>query len=147
MAELWVMQRYLHPDLLASVDLGAFDAWAANFGRTHTALELAPDGASYRMQTRFARFQNVPELLTLYREVADVRTNDDLDLPVPTLAEGQAETIVVEPSHALLDYVADLAARAEAIRNRAVDPASTPPPTAPSEPNSAPPTSKPSSAK
>jgi N12 class adenine-specific DNA methylase len=67
MAELWVMQSYLHPDLLASVDLRAFDAWAANFGRTHTALELAPDGASYRRQTRFARFQNVPELLTLYR--------------------------------------------------------------------------------
>lgn len=83
MAELWVMQSYLHPDLLASVDLGAFDAWAANFGRTHTALELAPDGSSYRMQTRFARFQNVPELLTLYRQVADVRTTDDLDVPVP----------------------------------------------------------------
>ena len=121
MAELWVMQSYLHPDLLASVDMRAFDAWAANFGRTHTALELAPDGASYRMQTRFARFQNVPELLTLYRQVADVRTNDDLNLPVPALAGGQAETIVVEPSKALLDYVADLASRAEAIRNRAVD--------------------------
>jgi hypothetical protein len=121
MAELWVMQSYLHPDLLASVDLRAFDAWAANFGRTHTALELAPDGASYRMQTRFARFQNVPELLTLYRQVADVRTNDDLDLPVPALAGGQAETVVVEPSNALVDYVADLASRAEAIRNRAVD--------------------------
>lgn len=122
MAELWVMQSYLHPDLLASVDLRAFDAWAANFGRTHTALELAPDGASYRMQTRFARFQNVPELLTLYRQVADVRTNDDLDLPVPALAGGQAETIVVQPDDALVDYVADLASRAKAIRNRAVDP-------------------------
>ena len=122
MAELWVMQSYLHPDLLASVDLRAFDAWAANFGRTHTALELAPDGASYRMQTRFARFQNVPELLTLYRQVADVRTNEDLDLPVPSLAGGQAETVVVEPSDVLVDYVADLASRAERIRNRAVDP-------------------------
>jgi len=122
MAELWVMQSYLHPDLLASVHLRAFDAWAANFGRTHTALELAPDGASYRMQTRFARFQNVPELLTLYRQVADVRTNDDLDLPVPALAGGQAETVVVEPDAALVDYVANLAARAERIRNRSVDP-------------------------
>lgn len=122
MAELWVMQSYLHPDLLASVDLRAFDAWAATFGRTHTALELAPDGASYRMQTRFARFQNVPELLTLYRQVADVRTNDDLDLPVPALVGGQAETIVVEPADALVDYVGDLASRAEAIRNRVVDP-------------------------
>lgn len=122
MAELWVMQSYLHPDLLDDVDLRAFDAWAANFGRTHTALELAPDGASYRMQTRFARFQNVPELLTLYRQVADVRTNDDLDLPVPALAGGQAETIVVPPSETLTNYVADLASRAEAVRNRAVDP-------------------------
>lgn len=122
MAELWVMQSYLHPDLLVSVDLRAFDAWAANFGRTHTALELAPDGASYRMQTRFARFQNVPELLTLYRQVADVRTNDDLDLPVPALVGGQAETVVVEPNDALVKYVADLASRAEDIRNRAVDP-------------------------
>jgi N12 class adenine-specific DNA methylase len=122
MAELWVMQSYLHPDLLASVDLRAFDAWAATFGRTHTALELAPDGASYRMQTRFARFQNVPELLTLYRQVADVRTNDDLDLPGPALAGGQAETVVVEPSDGLVEYVADLASRAEAVRNRTVDP-------------------------
>jgi len=123
MAELWVMQSYLHPDLLADVDLRTFDSWAANFGRTHTALELAPDGSSYRMQTRFARFQNVPELLTLYRQVADVRTSDDLDLPTPALAGGKAETVVVEPSEALTDYVADLAARAERIRNRAVDPA------------------------
>ena len=122
MAELWVMQAYLHPDLLDAVGLRAFDAWAANFGRTHTALELAPDGASYRMQTRFARFQNVPELLTLYRQVADVRTNDDLDLPVPALVGGQAETVVVEPDAALVDFVADLAARAERIRNRSVDP-------------------------
>ncbi|MEI2638996.1 MAG: hypothetical protein V9F03_08400 [Microthrixaceae bacterium] len=122
MSELWVMQSYLHLDLLASVDLRAFDAWAANFGRTHTALELAPDGASYRMQTRFARFQNVPELLTLYRQVADVRTNDDLDLPIPALVGGQAETVVVEPDEVLLDYVTELASRAELIRNRAVDP-------------------------
>ena len=122
MAELWVMQSYLHPDLLRDLDLRAFDAWAANFGRTHTALELAPDGASYRMQTRFARFQNVPELLTLYRQVADVRTNEDLALPVPRLAGGQAETVVVEPSDDLVDYVAELASRAERIRSRAVDP-------------------------
>jgi hypothetical protein len=122
MAELWVMQSYLHPDLLESVGLRPFDAWAATFGRTHTALELAPDGASYRMQTRFARFQNVPELLTLYRQVADVRTSEDLDLPVPSIAGGHAETVVVDPSDQLVAYVTDLAERAEAIRNRAVDP-------------------------
>ncbi len=108
MAELWVMQTYLHPDLLTQVDLRAFDAWAAAFGRTHTALELAPDGGSYRMQTRFARFQNIPELLGLYRQVADVRTTDDLRLPTPTLVGGGAETVVVAPSDTLAGYVADL---------------------------------------
>lgn len=123
MAELWVMQTYLQPDQLEAVGLRPFDAWAATFGRTHTALELAPDGSSYRMQTRFARFQNVPELLTLYRQVADVRTLEDLDLPTPAIAGGQAETVVVDPSDTLVDYVLDLAARAERIRNRAVDPA------------------------
>jgi hypothetical protein len=123
MAELWVMQTYLQPDHLEAVGLKPFDAWAATFGRTHTALELAPDGASYRMQTRFARFQNVPELLTLYRQVADVRTLDDLDLPTPSVNGGGPETVVVEPSDQLVDYVADLASRAELIRNRSVDPA------------------------
>jgi N12 class adenine-specific DNA methylase len=122
MAELWVMQSYLHPDLLGEVDLRVFDAWAATFGRTHTALELAPDGSSYRMQTRFARFQNVPELLLLYRQVADVRTSDDLKLPTPEIIGGKARTVVVEPTDELVDYVALLAERAEKVRNRAVLP-------------------------
>jgi len=122
MSELWVMQSYLQPDLLNEVEMGVFDGWAATFGRTHTMLELAPDGASYRMQTRFSRFQNVPELLTLYRQVADVRTAADLDLPVPNLTGGKAETVVVAPSPTLVDYVADLAQRAEQVRSRAVNP-------------------------
>jgi N12 class adenine-specific DNA methylase/CheY-like chemotaxis protein len=122
MAELWVMQSYLQPDLLEHVEMGVFDGWAATFGRTHTMLELAPDGVSYRMQTRFSRFQNVPELLTLYRQVADVRTAADLDLPVPNLIGGKAETVVVPPSNALVHYVADLAERAEQVRSRAVNP-------------------------
>lgn len=121
-AELWTMQSYLQPDTLADVQLKPFDSWAATFGRTITALELSPDGASYRMQTRFARFQNVPELLTLYRQVADVRTSDDLSLPVPQLAGGAAETVVIPGSEELRDYVADLAARAERVRSRAVNP-------------------------
>jgi N12 class adenine-specific DNA methylase len=123
MIELWVMETYLHPDALDATGLATCDGWAATFGRTHTALELAPDGASYRMQTRFARFQNVPELLGLYRQVADVRTAADLDLPTPALAGGKAETIVVPPSDTLKGYIADLAARAERIRSRSVDPA------------------------
>ncbi|MDP9420723.1 MAG: methyltransferase domain-containing protein, partial [Actinomycetota bacterium] len=122
MAELWVMQRYLQPDVLAAADLDAFDAWAATFGRTVSALELAPDGASYRMHTRFARFQNVPELITMYRQVADVRTAEDLDLPVPALAGGKPETVVVPAVDRLRRYVEELAERAERVRNRAVEP-------------------------
>lgn len=121
-AEMWVMQSYLQPDVLDALDLAPFDAWAANFGRTVDAVELAPDGASYRLQTRFARFQNVPELLTMYRQVADVRTAEDLGLPVPVLAGGKPEVVVVPRSDALGDYVAGLAERAERIRNRVVDP-------------------------
>ncbi len=121
-AELWTMQSYLQPDVLAAADLEPFDSWAATFGRTVTALELAPDGASYRMKTRFARFQNIPELLTLYRQVADVRTAEDLQLPVPSLAGGGPETVVVPASETLRDYVADLASRAERVRSRAVMP-------------------------
>ncbi|MGI8807944.1 MAG: helicase-related protein [Acidimicrobiales bacterium] len=121
-AELWTMQSYLQPDVLEAADLSAFDSWAATFARTVTALELAPDGGSYRMKTRFARFQNVPELIDLYRQVADVRTAEDLALPVPALAGGKPETVVVPPSPALRAYVADLASRAEQVRSRAVTP-------------------------
>lgn len=122
MAEMWVMQSYLQPDVLEAAGIRAFDAWAANFGRTHTALELAPDGASYRMKTRFARFQNVPELLGLYHQVADVRTADDLALPTPDLTGGKAEAVAVDGSDTLRSYVLQLAARAEAIRSGTVKP-------------------------
>src|SRR5690606_33720650 len=81
-AEMWVMQNYLQPRLLKTLGMDMFDAWAANFGEPVTALELAPDGSSYRMHTRFARFVNVPELMTLFREVADIQTAEMLDLPV-----------------------------------------------------------------
>ncbi|MGI8808932.1 MAG: DEAD/DEAH box helicase family protein, partial [Acidimicrobiales bacterium] len=121
-AELWTMQSYLQPDVLAEVDLAPFDSWAATFGRTVTALELAPDGGSYRMKTRFARFQNIPELLTLYRQVADVRTAEDLNLPVPVLSGGGPETVIVPASPTLREYVSELAARAERVRSRSVAP-------------------------
>jgi N12 class adenine-specific DNA methylase len=121
-SEMYTMQHYLQPDALAAAGIASFDAWAANFGRTVTALELAPDGSSYRMHTRFARFANVPELLTMFRAVADVRTAEQLDLGVPTIRGNKPETVVVPPSDELRAYVAELAERAQQIRNRAVRP-------------------------
>jgi hypothetical protein len=110
MAELWVMQTYLHPDQLASVDLRRLRRLGRELRSHPHRLELAPDGASYRMQTRFARFQNVPELLTLYRQVADVRTLDDLDLPVPCRSPAaRPRRSSSNPATSLVDYVADLA--------------------------------------
>jgi N12 class adenine-specific DNA methylase len=122
MAELWVMQSYLQPDVLKHAGVRVFDSWAANFGRTHTALELAPDGGSYRMKTRFARFQNIPELLSLFHQVADVRSSEDLQLPTPSVEGGQPATVVVPPSPGLREFVTELAARATAIQSRGVRP-------------------------
>lgn len=121
-AEMYVMLRYLAPDALARAGVEHFDAWAAAFGRTITALELAPDGGSYRMHTRFARFANVPELLAMFGTVADVRTPDELGLVIPSLVGGRPEVVVVRSSDTLRDYVESLVARAEAIRNRLVTP-------------------------
>ncbi len=121
-SEMYVMQAYLQPDTLGRAGVERFDAWAANFGSTVTALELAPDGASYRMSTRFARFRNVPDLLKMFTHVADVRTAADLKLPTPSLAGGRPETIVVPASDALKTYVDGLAERAEKVRNRTVRP-------------------------
>jgi len=112
-AELYVMQRYLQPERLAATGLASFDAWAATFGRSVTALELAPEGGSYRMKARFARFVNVPELLTMFGAVADVRTAEELALPRPALVGGGPETVVVERTEALAGYMATLAERAE----------------------------------
>ena len=118
MAELWVMQSYLQPDVLAEVGLGPFDAWAANFGRTVTALELAPDGASWRMSTRFARFCNVPELMGMWRQTADVRTAAELALAIPALVGGRSETVVVPGS----DELADLCRRPRRTRRTGPQP-------------------------
>ena len=122
-AEMWVMQSYLQPDRLAAAGVAAFDAWAASFGRTVTGLELSPDGGSYRINTRFARFANVPELLTMFRAVADVRSAAQLALPgVPALEGGAAKTVVVPPSPELQEFVAELVERAEDVRQRRVSP-------------------------
>ena len=112
LSEMWVMQSYLQPERLAAAGVATFDAWAATFGRTVTALELSPDGGSYRINTRFARFANVPELLTMFRATADVRGAAQLALDVPALEGGAPKTVVVPASTELQAYVAELVERA-----------------------------------
>lgn len=123
MGEMFTMQRYLQPNTLRKHLVENFDAWAASFGETVTALEVSPDGGGYRMNSRFARFVNLPELLALFFEVADVRTKEMLQLPVPAIAGGKPQTISVEASHELKQYVQGLVKRAEDIRNGIVKPA------------------------
>jgi N12 class adenine-specific DNA methylase/predicted RNA methylase len=126
--EAYVMQRYLRPDLLEAAGIEVFDTWAATFGQVVSQIELAPEGgSSFRMKSRFARFANVPEMLKMFHVAADVKTADDLNLPIPTLArrdDGQQipETVTVEPSEELLDYVRELGERAGDVRNRLVGP-------------------------
>ena len=122
MAEIHTMQRYLQPRRLEELGLQQFDAWAATFGESVTALEIAPDGSGYRMHTRFARFINVPELMAVFGEVADIRTAEMLDLPVPKLRGGKPRTVACPACPALKAYVQTLVQRAEAIRNGQVEP-------------------------
>lgn len=119
MAEMWVMQRYLQPRTLEAYQVEMFDAWAANFGESVTALELSPDGSGYRMQTRFARFVNLPELMSVFREVADIRTAEMIKLPVPRAIK---ETVTAKPTEDLKAFVQTLVGRAEKIRNGEVLP-------------------------
>ncbi|MEQ7989529.1 DEAD/DEAH box helicase family protein [Xanthomonas hortorum] len=122
MAEIHTMMRYLQPNRLRELGLEQFDAWAATFGESVTALEIAPDGSGYRMHTRFARFINVPELMSIFGEVADIRTAEMLDLPVPKLRGGKARILACPPSAALKAFVRTLVERAEAVRNGRVTP-------------------------
>jgi N12 class adenine-specific DNA methylase len=121
-AELYVMQTYLQPDTLAAVGVDDFDLWAAQFGEIVTRPELDPSGAGWRLKSRFARYRNVPELMRLFGQVADIRLAADLDLPTPTVTGGQPEVVVVPATAQLDDYVADLVARADKVRSRAVTP-------------------------
>ena len=126
--EAHVMSRYLRPDLLARAGVEDFDSWAATFGQTVTEIEIAPTGGGdYRLHTRFARFQNVPEMLRLWHVFADVKTAEDLGLPVPELAQrpdGQRAPIaqLIAASPELTGYVQQLSERAEKVRGRTVDP-------------------------
>ena len=119
MTELYTNMRYLQYNTLQRLGLGHFDSWAASFGETQTAIELAPEGTGYRAKTRFAKFFNLPELIALFKESADIQTPDMLKLPVP---EADYENIVLKPSEYQKDMVQSLADRAEAVRDRKVQP-------------------------
>ena len=119
MTELYTNMRYLQYNTLQRLGLGHFDSWAASFGETQTAIELAPEGTGYRAKTRFAKFFNLPELIALFKESADIQTPDMLKLPVP---EADYENIVLKPSEYQQDMVHSLADRAEAVRDRKVPP-------------------------
>lgn len=118
MVELYTIQRYLQYDTLAKNELQHFDAWASTFGETVTAIELTPEGTGYRAKTRFAKFFNLPELMSMFKEVADIRTADMLELPVP---KANFHNIAVKPSEIQKEMVAQLAERAENVRKGNVD--------------------------
>ena len=119
MAEMYTMQRYLQYDTLERLELTHFDSWAAQFGETITSMELKPEGKGFQQKTRFANFYNLPELMAIFKEVADIQTADMLGLPVP---KANYETVVCKPSEMQKEMVSSLAERADAVRNGAVDP-------------------------
>ena len=119
MVELYTIQRYLQYSTLQEMSLIHFDDWASNFGETVTAIELSPEGSGYRAKTRFAKFNNLPELMAMFKQVADIKTADMLNLPVP---EVEYHNIAVKPSQVQKEMVASLSERAEMVRNGAVDP-------------------------
>lgn len=118
MTELYTVQRYLQYDTLCRYDLQHFDAWASTFGETVTAVELAPEGTGYRTKTRFSRFYNLPELMNMFKEVADIKTSDMLNLPVP---QAHYHNVSVKPSEFQKEIVEDLSLRADRVRNGMVD--------------------------
>ena len=122
MAEMFTMQRYLHGAELEKQGLQHFDSWAATYGEPVTAMELSPDGAGYRLNTRFARFVNVPELMQQFRQMADIQTGEMLQLPIPKLFQGKAMIVSAPATPALKAFVASLAKRAERLKSGGVDP-------------------------
>ena len=119
MTELYTVMRYLQYSKLQQKGMTHFDCWASTFGETTTAIELAPEGTGYRARTRFAKFFNLPELMSMFKEVADIKTSDQLELPVP---DAQFETVVVQPSEIQKEMVASLSERAAKVHSGSVDP-------------------------
>lgn len=119
MTELYTMQRYLQYNTLQKNGLTHFDCWASTFGETVTAIELAPEGTGYRARTRFSKFFNLPELMSMFKEVADIKTADQLDLPTPKVIY---ETVAVKPTEIQSDMVKELSKRAAEVHANKVDP-------------------------
>lgn len=119
MVELYTMQRYLQYGTLQKMQLEFFDSWASTFGETVTAIELSPEGTGYRAKTRFSKFHNLPELMNIFKETADIQTSDTLNLPTPEIIK---KNIVTKPGEMQVSMVQELGERAEKIRNRMVDP-------------------------
>ncbi len=122
MAELYTMQRYLQPQTLANMGLTNFDDWASTFGEVVSSFELAPDGSGYRVQERFSKFNNIPELMNMFREVADIQTPDMLKLPVPELKNKEYSIISSEPTQDIKEFIQSLAKRSKAIKDGGVNP-------------------------
>ena len=119
MTELYTMQRYLQYDELKKNGLEHFDSWASTFGETQSAFELSPEGTGYRVKTRFSKFYNLPELMSLFKEVSDIQTADMLKLPVP---EAHFDVIKTTPSEEQKQILQGLSERAERVRNKLVEP-------------------------
>lgn len=122
MGELYTMQRYLQPDVLEQMGISSFDQWASTFGEITSSLELAPEGTNYQIKNRFSKFHNLPELMTSFSLIADIQTEDMLDLPVPQIKNGKATIIVTEATQAQNELMDSFSIRADRIRNGNVDP-------------------------
>lgn len=122
MAEMFIMQKYLQFDKLKELGMIHFDQWAANFGEVVSSLELAPEGSGYRFKNRFSKFFNLPELMSIFKEVADIKVSEDLSLPVPKLKDGKYKVVASTPSEVTKELMQDFARRAENIRNGSVNP-------------------------
>ncbi len=122
MVELYTMQRYLQPETLNRMGLSNFDDWASAFGEVVSSFELAPDGSGYRVREKFSNFINIPELMNMFREVADIQTPDMLKLPIPTLKNNEYNIVSSEPTKDLKEFIQTLVKRSEAIKNGGVDP-------------------------
>lgn len=122
MVEFYVMQRYLRPDLLKNAGLQTFDDWASTFGEVVSQLEIKPAGNGFQMKNRFSKFVNIPELMQMYKEFADIQTPDMIKLPVPKLKTGEPIVVTAKPDDRQKAYMKELAARSEAIHNGNIDP-------------------------